>query len=64
MMEDAMDVAKNKNKANKDRKKQERFVKQQDMGRQLKRAQRYLGLRSKNEIDGRSSTCYMGAIAD
>ncbi|KAF1917951.1 hypothetical protein BDU57DRAFT_494404 [Ampelomyces quisqualis] len=45
MMEDLWDVQKNKNKARKAAKQQERLGRQASMVDQLKRAQRYLGLR-------------------
>lgn len=51
-MEAALEATKNKNKAAKDRKREEKVVKQQDMGRQFKRAQRYLGLRPRSSSDG------------
>ncbi|GAB7355855.1 hypothetical protein MBLNU459_g6515t2 [Dothideomycetes sp. NU459] len=47
-MEAAFDATKNKSKAIKERKREEKVVRQQDMGRQLKRAQRYLGLRARS----------------
>lgn len=49
MVEAAMDASKNKSKAQKARKKEERITKQVDMSRQFLRAQRYLGLLPKRE---------------
>lgn len=46
LMEDMWSIQKNKNNANKEKKRKERLVKQQSMNEQFKRAQRYLGLRS------------------
>ncbi|OAL44821.1 hypothetical protein IQ07DRAFT_649015 [Pyrenochaeta sp. DS3sAY3a] len=45
LMEDLWDVTKAKNKAAKAKKQQERLARQRSMAEQLKRAQRYLGLR-------------------
>ncbi|KAF2464640.1 uncharacterized protein BDR25DRAFT_95977 [Lindgomyces ingoldianus] len=44
-MEELLDLQRAKGKAQKLKKKQERIIKQQNMGMQFKRAQRYLGLR-------------------
>jgi hypothetical protein len=44
MMEELWDIQKNKNKANKEKKQQERLGRQKTMQDQFKRAQRYLGL--------------------
>ncbi|OCK75742.1 hypothetical protein K432DRAFT_408757 [Lepidopterella palustris CBS 459.81] len=49
MMEDAMELNKAKNKAKCAKRKEQRILQQQNMGKQLKRAQRYLGLRPKRE---------------
>ena len=51
MIDNAIEAAKNKRKNANNDKKRERIVKQQNMLRQLKRAQRYLGLRPRNEHD-------------
>jgi len=50
-IDDIIEASKNKKKNARDGKKKERIMKQQDMLRQLKRAQRYLGLRPRNEDD-------------
>ena len=49
MMDDAAELNKAKSKAMKAKKKEERALKQKNMGQQLKRAQRYLGLHPKLE---------------
>ncbi|GAB7339866.1 hypothetical protein MBLNU457_6399t1 [Dothideomycetes sp. NU457] len=54
-MDDASEASKNKKKNARDAKKKHRIMKQQDMLRQLKRAQRYLGLRPRNEDDSELS---------
>lgn len=46
MMEDLWDIQKNKNKAKKAKQQQDRLARQMSMVDQLKRAQRYLGLRA------------------
>lgn len=51
-MEAALDATKNKSKAAKDKKREDRVVRQKDMSRQFKRAQRYLGLRPRSSSDG------------
>lgn len=51
-MEAAVDATKQKSKAAREKRKEERAVKQQDMGRAFKRAQRYLGLRPRTTLDG------------
>jgi len=52
-MEAAADATRQKNKALKVKKKEDRFVKQQDMGRAFKRAQRYLGLHPRTTTSGK-----------
>jgi len=52
MIEEAMELNKAKNKATKAKKNEQRMLKQQNMGKQLKRTQRYLGLRPKRD-DGK-----------
>jgi hypothetical protein len=47
MMEDMSELARGKNKAKREKAKQARMLTQQNMAKQLKRAQRYLGLRPK-----------------
>ncbi|KAF2416198.1 hypothetical protein EJ08DRAFT_566986, partial [Tothia fuscella] len=49
MIEEAQDLNKAQSKAVKAKKQEERVVRQQNIGKQLKRAQRYLGLRYKRE---------------
>jgi hypothetical protein len=49
MIEDAVELNKARSKAVKTRREEERRVKLQNIGKQLKRAQRYLGLRYKRE---------------
>lgn len=49
MMDDVAELNKAKSKAIKAKKKEERVLKQKNMGQQLKRAQRYLGLHPKLE---------------
>jgi len=51
-MEEAMELNKAKNKATKAKKNEQRMLKQQNMGKQLKRTLRYLGLRPKRD-DGK-----------
>ncbi|KAI9803686.1 MAG: hypothetical protein M1833_000598 [Piccolia ochrophora] len=48
-VEKAIELSKHKNKLSKHKKRQERFERQQGWGRQVKRAQRYLGLRQKRQ---------------
>ena len=57
-MELAIDIAKNKSKGMKNRKKEDRALKQQDWTRHLLRAERYLGLRPKKQIDGMLEALY------
>ena len=52
-MDEAMEVSKNRKRVANAAKKQERMLKQQDMNRQVKRAQRYLGLRPRNDANGK-----------
>jgi hypothetical protein len=52
MMEELWDAQKNKNKAKKAKQQLERLAKQASMVDQLKRAQRYLGLRATEATDG------------
>ncbi|KAJ9668170.1 hypothetical protein H2201_001599 [Coniosporium apollinis] len=52
MIEDAIELNKTKKKAEKARKKEARVVQQQNWGRQLKRTQRYLGLRPQRNEAG------------
>lgn len=49
MMEETIELNKAKNKATKAKKNEQRVQRQQNMVRQLKRAQRYLGLRPKRD---------------
>jgi hypothetical protein len=51
-IEAAADATRQKSKAIRQKKKEERVVKQQDMGRSFKRTQRYLGLRPRTTSDG------------
>ncbi|KAH7411613.1 hypothetical protein DE146DRAFT_602960 [Phaeosphaeria sp. MPI-PUGE-AT-0046c] len=55
MMEDLWDVQKHKNKAKKAKQQQDRLGRQMAMVHQLKRAQRYLGLRA-SDIDGQTAS--------
>lgn len=66
MMDEAVEVAKNKKKTANAVKKQERIAKQHDMSRQVRRAQRYLGLRSMNEPSGayNENSSYLYAHTD
>lgn len=49
MIEDAVALSKTKSKALRTKRQEERMIKQQNIGKQLKRAQRYLGLRRKRD---------------
>jgi hypothetical protein len=56
MIDDAWEVTKNKSKASKEKKRVDRMKKQKVFTDQLKRAQRYLGLRP-SALEGMSPSC-------
>lgn len=62
MMQDLWDVQKNKGKAKKAKQQQDRLARQMTMVDQLRRAQRYLGLRSPNAASQTASTTATQAI--
>jgi hypothetical protein len=59
LMADMTEIQKNKNKAVKERKRQEQMVKRKSMADQFKRVQRYLGLRPTTQGGECILSCYL-----